>query len=397
MQEHISIDLLKPGMFVEGVTKQKGTLKVRSQGWVKSAAVVKQLKKAGILEVCIDPSKTLSDKEKKPATQPSMPTSDTTPFRRKAKPMSAEMDTANQLYEQAKNLQKRAFKDIQLGNKLDKAEFEQVAGGLIDSVFRNQDALCCISQIRDKDSYLLEHSVNVAVLMTIFAKHMKLEDDIIQQLTTGALLHDLGKIKIDDAILHKPGRLTGAEFEEIKSHASHSKAILLEAGLDGIAVDIAAYHHERLDGTGYPEGLSGEQLSTYVRMISIVDVYDALTAKRVYKDGMNAIQAFKILKEGCPHHFDEDLVNAFIKCIGLHPVGSLVKLKSQKLGVVSKSNLDNPLKPCVKVFYNAAHAHYIEVKDIDLAKYDNDALETGVKPEDFNLDLMRFFKQSLLP
>ena len=113
---------------------------------------------------------------------------------------------------------------------------------------------------------------------------------------------------------------------------------------------------------------------------------------------MEPIKAFKILKDGCPDSFDGDLVTKFIQCIGIHPVGTLVKLESQKLAVVTRSNPSSPLKPVVKVFYNAKHAHYTEVQDIDLANNRcHDSLEAAVRPNDFNVDLIRFFKNSILP
>lgn len=133
-------------------------------------------------------------------------------------------------------------------------------------------------------------------------------------------------------------------------------------------------------------------------MASIVDVYDALTAERVYKAGMEPIKAFKILKDGCPDSFDGELLTKFIQCIGIHPVGTLVKLSSQKVGLVTKSNPSSPLKPQVKTFYNAKHAHYTQVQDIDLAhNRTQDSLESAIKPADFNIDLIRFFKNSILP
>ena len=268
----------------------------------------------------------------------------------------------------------------------------------MDSVFRNQDALACLTQMRQKDAYLLEHSINVSILMGIFAKHLGIEKKIIVELTTGALLHDIGKIKIPDEILNKPGRFTDDEFKIMKMHSLFSKEILEESGLTGIAVDIAGMHHERLDGKGYPFGKKGDEISQYVRMASIVDVYDALTAERVYKTGMEPIKAFKILKDGCPDSFDPVLLNKFIQCIGIHPVGTLVRLSSQKVGLVTESNPSTPLKPIVKTFYSAKHSRYTEIKDIDLSnKKTLDTLESAVKPKEYNIDLERFYKNSILP
>ena len=385
-------------MFVQHVTKQTGRIKVKSQGRVKTQADIDKLKKAGILEVEIDPDKTLVNKvpEKEPESTSAVKIK-RNPWQ-KAHSAEQEMGKAKKLYDEARTLQLKAFKEIKAGRKIDIAPFRELASGFMDSVFRNQDALACLTQMRQKDAYLLEHSINVSILMSIFAKHLEIDKEIIEQLTTGALLHDIGKIKIPDDILNKPGRFSDAEFEIMKKHSLFSKEILEGSGLKGIAVDIAGMHHERLDGKGYPFGKKGNEISQYVRMASIVDVYDALTAERVYKAGMEPIKAFKILKEGCPGSFDPVLLNKFIQCIGIHPVGTLVKLSSQKVGLVTESNPASPLKPIVKTFYNAKHSRYTEVQDIDLAnKKTLDTLESTVKPKEYNIDLERFYKNSILP
>ena len=393
----IPVGQLLPGMFVQSVTRQTGSIKIKNQGWVKTQAGINNLIKAGILEVEIDPDKTLIDSvpEKAPIAVPA------TKIKRdpwqKTHSAEQEMGKAKKLYDEAKTLQIKAFKDIKAGRDIDIAPFKELASGFMDSVFRNQDALACLTQMRQKDAYLLEHSINVSILMGIFAKHLGIEKNIIVELTTGALLHDIGKIKIPDEILNKPGRFTDDEFKIMKMHSLFSKEILEESGLTGIAVDIAGMHHERLDGKGYPFGKKGDEISQYVRMASIVDVYDALTAERVYKAGMEPIKAFKILKDGCPDSFDPVLLNKFIQCIGIHPVGTLVRLSSQKVGLVTESNPSTPLKPIVKTFYSAKHSRYTEIKDIDLSnKKTLDTLESAVKPKEYNIDLERFYKNSIL-
>ncbi|ESP91713.1 hypothetical protein N483_16910 [Pseudoalteromonas luteoviolacea NCIMB 1944] len=394
----INIKDLQPGMFVVGVIKQAGHVRVKNQGWVRNEKGINNLINSGVLEVEIDPDKTLDQSQPETETVEEITEAPKQDPWHKSVPVEAELGHAVQMYEQAKQLQEKTFLDIKEGRKIDVADFKATASGFIDSVFRNQDALACIARIREKDGYLLEHSLNVSILMSIFAKHLGFERTLIEELATGALLHDIGKIKIPDEILQKPDKLSENEFAIMREHAKFSHDIVKDSGLGDIASEIAGFHHERLNGTGYPYAKKGEELSQYVRMISIVDVYDALTADRVYKVGMAPIKAFRKLKDGCPHEFDENLLNQFIHCIGMYPVGTLVKLKSHRVGIVAASNPDSPLQPVVKVFYNAKNMFHVEVRDIDLSdKRVDDELEAAVKPEEFGLDLIKFFRHSMLP
>ncbi len=393
----LSIAELQPGMYVVAVHKQKGKVEIKTQGWARTAAVIAQLKQKGVLELVVDLSKSLDQPQAEviPAFEPAPAASDRS---REKVSFEQELDQANLLYQQAKGLQKKAFADIQAGRELNLQQFQDCATGFIDSVFRNQDALLCISRIREKDAYLLEHSVNVSILMTIFAKQMKFDEELIQQLATGALLHDIGKTLIPDSILNKPGKLTAEEFTEMRRHVVYSKEILDKIpGLSPISIDVAAVHHERLDGKGYPSGLADQQISVYGRMIAIVDTYDAITAQRCYKEGQTGISALKILKRESPRSYDPVLLTQFIKAIGIHPVGTLVRLNNEKLGIVIKANEQDPLRPVLKVFYNCKFKRYIEVSIVDLANTKVDLeIEGAVMPEDFGIDLIRFFRQSVL-
>ncbi|WP_333606695.1 HD-GYP domain-containing protein [Arsukibacterium sp.] len=312
--------------------------------------------------------------------------------------LSKEIHNAQHLYREARELQQRAFQGIAKGNPIDVAEFQRCADGIIDSLFRNQDALLCISRMREKDAYLLEHSVNVAILITIFARYLKLDDATIEQLATGALLHDIGKIQVPNAILNKPGRLTETEFAEMRKHVVYSRDILMKSeGISAVSLDVAANHHERLDGNGYPQGLKDHQISLHARMIAIVDTYDAITATRVYKDGQTGIKALKILRKDSPSHFDSDLVTQFIGAVGMYPPGTLVKLESQKLALVLENNPAKLACPLVKVFYHCKQRHYLNPVTLDLAaKNCNEKIESAVDPAEYNIDINKFFNDFIL-
>lgn len=402
MLEQISIDELVPGMYVEKVIEQTGKLKIKTEGYVRSDKTISQLRRSGILTLEIDPSKTLqaqkAEEEKAVSEAEEPKQADAYDPTEKTASLSSELNKASRLYSEALSYQEKVFQDIAEGRALNPEPAKDIASSFIDSIFRNQDALACMTQIREKDSYLLEHSVNVSILMSILAKHLHMDKDVIHELATGALLHDIGKIKVPDAILNKPGKLTDEEFRVMRSHVTHSAAILKKApGVSRIAFDVAANHHERLDGNGYPRGLSATQLSMYARMISIVDAYDAMTANRCYKEGLNTIIAFRILKKDSNVHFDAHLVDKFIQALGPHPVGSVVKLDSGKLAFVSETNFEFPLQPMVKTFYHTKLNQYTELKDIDLSnKRTRDQIIENVRPEDYKIDLNRFVKAKIL-
>jgi HD-GYP domain-containing protein (c-di-GMP phosphodiesterase class II) len=223
---------------------------------------------------------------------------------------------------------------------------------------------------------------------------LKLDKQLSEELAIGAFLHDVGKIKIPDAILSKPGKLTESEFETMKTHVNHSVQIITETpGISNLSLSVAASHHEKLDGSGYPQGLRSNNISQYGRMITICDIYDALTADRVYKNGLAQVKSFSILlKMAEKNMLDSSLVNQFIKCMGVYPVGSLVKLKSNKLAVVEERNADDPIRPKVKTFYNVSQNHFIGSKEINLADDNNEQIVKGVRANEFNLDMNKIFE-----
>lgn len=395
MYQRIHIEQLTTGMYVVEVTRQTGQVKITSEGFLKSDALLHALKSKGVLEVIVDPARSTVDVPQAHLDRPDTPVA----VRPSKTAITQELPKAAELYHQAKQLQQKAFSDVLAGKPIELAPFQQCADGFIDSIFRNQDALLCMSQIREKDAYLLEHSVNVSILMTIFAKYLQLPDEQIQQLATGALLHDIGKIKVPDAVLNKPGKLTDDEFVVMRDHVVYSRELLENVpGISPISLDVAAHHHERLDGRGYPRRLVGEQISQAARMIAIVDTYDAITAQRVYKEGQTSLTALKILRKDSGSHFDLELVNQFILAVGIYPPGSLVRLKNHKVGIVLESGSE-AAKPIVKTFYHARFKRYTEVEELDLSKnkHAEAAIDAILKPEELGIDLPKFFRQSVLP
>ncbi len=252
---------------------------------------------------------------------------------------------------------------------IDVTPVAELAEDINNSILNNVNALQCLSQIREKDKYLLEHSVNVGILMSIFSTFLGFDKATVKELTTGALLHDIGKIRVPSEILNKPGALTDEEWTEMRRHVIYGQAVLTKSpGISDIAKSICAQHHERLDGSGYPIGMAGEDIDTYGRLAAIVDVYDAVTASRCYHEGMSPFKAMKLLLSLADNHFDKTLVYSFIRCMSVYPVGTLVELNNGHAGVVIESNLETPNKPRLRMFYNIKHKRYEKPQVLDLAR-----------------------------
>ena len=348
--QNVAIRDIKLGMFVVAVTKQKGDIHFKP-GMVSSEATCRSLQSMGVLEVRIDLSRSKHQQE----TLLENPESNLAPEEQVQEVLTSKEKTesrkrAQKLYAEAKLLQTKLLDALKNGEVVDIAPLEEMADEMVDSIFKNPDAMVFLSRIREKDTYLMEHSLNVGMLLANFGRFLKLSRQTIKELLVGGLLHDTGKIMVPDEILHKPGRLTVDEFAIMKKHVEYSVQFLDKSeGISKVMRIVAANHHERLDGLGYPRGLKGMELCLVSRISTIVDVFDALTADRCYKKGMQATQAFRILLQGGGTQFDETLVKKFIKCMGIHPTGSLVKLKTGKLALVLESNENTPLQPIVKI------------------------------------------------
>ena len=379
---------LKIGHYVTKIANQKGNFSLSAPGHIKSNKVINSLKNKQVISVFIDDSKT------KPDPTSTKKTESKTKDRAK---ITAEIKEAKALFNESKGIQKKLFAQALSGMTVDLAPVLKVTNKSVDAIFNNPDSLACMINIREKDEYLLEHSVAVAVYITIFAHHLKMSKEVVQHLSVGAFLHDIGKIKIPDEVLNKPGKLTDEEFIIMKTHANHSIDIIEKTpGINKLSLEVAALHHEKLNGEGYPFQVKGKDISQYGRMIAICDIFDALTANRVYKEGFTHNKAFSILRElAKSNHLDISLVDHFIKCIGVFPIGSLVQLESKKIAIVEQRNDNSPIKPKVRSFYSVNLNQYVETQDIDLSET-NDSIVKSVRAEEFDLDMNTIINMLLM-
>ncbi|MGC3964760.1 MAG: HD-GYP domain-containing protein [Rhodocyclaceae bacterium] len=283
--------------------------------------------------------------------------------------VAEEYHRANAVRSSAQRLVRDVMRDARLGRAVELDRVEPLVEQITDSILRNDSALVGLLTIKNKDDYTFLHSVSVCTLLVAFCRTLGVDSETTRLAGIGGLLHDTGKAFIPDEVLNKPGRLTEEEFDIIRRHPKLGYDVLVQTkGIHQIPLDITLHHHERLDGQGYPDKLAADRIGQLVRMASIVDVYDAITSDRCYHQGMPATDALRKLHEWSAHHFDPMLVQAFIRCVGIYPVGALVRLESGRLGIVTEQNEQSLLTPRLKVVFSTRSNMRVEPYDLDLSR-----------------------------
>ena len=297
-----------------------------------------------------------------------------------------EFNRAKDLYSNANKLMQDMMKDVRLGKQIALEQCDPMVGGIVDSMFRFPSALLPLAQIKTRDEYTFQHSVSVAALAVAFGRVLDLPRDEIKDIALGGLLHDVGKALVPGRILNKPGKLDEAEFDVMKTHVTHTAKLLNDVnGVSEITFNAAAQHHERYDGTGYPHGLKGDGISLHGQMLAIVDVYDAITSIRVYHKGMPPTETLRKMFEWAGTHFNPKLVQAFIKGVGIYPAGSLVRMESEKLGIVREVVPDKLLQPIVQLIYDCKEMCHIDPEIVDLFA-SNDKIKSHESFEKWGID-----------
>lgn len=259
------------------------------------------------------------------------------------------------------------LEDVKLGRTIDSAATKAVIAGMVESIIRNPDAMIVLSQLKDSDEYTALHSLRVCILALTLGRHINLSEEELNLLGVGALLHDVGKMKVPSELLNKSGRLTDKEFEIVKNHVPIGVQILENAkGISPLSIEVAERHHERYDGGGYALGYKGDQIGTFGLIAGIVDCYDAITSDRSYHEGMSAYNALSNMYKWRDTAFQAHLIEQFIQCMGVYPIGSVVELTTGAIGVVATVNRERRLKPCVVLVLNSDKQPYDAPKTINL-------------------------------
>lgn len=304
-----------------------------------------------------------------------------------------EMTRAKNVYEEATGFVRRTMHGARHGKPVDLAAAREIVERITDSVNRSSSALLSLCKVRDKTKYHYLHSVSVCTTMIAFARALGASREKMVELGLGGLVHDVGMAFVPESVRDKPGKLTPEEYALVKRHPE-SGYILLERvpGMTPAMLRMAIEHHERIDGSGYPYGLAGDEISKEGQMVGICDVYDAITADRMYHKGMPASRGLRCLLEWSEKQFDRELVQAFIRCVGVYPAGSLVRLGSERLAIVLEQSPTSLLEPLVRVVYDAKREHYLPPEDVDLSRRGagGDVILRYEDPVKFGIDTLRF-------
>jgi HD-GYP domain-containing protein (c-di-GMP phosphodiesterase class II) len=423
MRVTLPISELLPGMFVDSVNKQRSDadIKIKSRGMVRDQAIIAKLLSEGVLELNIDfaqsdieiPKKyqlkesghshteeaPVANKEKIPQKVKKIVEPNVKKVSKLIAPKSLEkeFEQASQHFEMHNRKIQSLYGDITAGGKVDISLVSDVSKEIVQSVLRNSSAMAILTRLKDKDGYNWRHMINSTILISVFAKYLGLSNSVIHQLAMGAMLHDVGHARLPQGIVNKENKLTALEYKAVKKHVLQSLGLVKgEKGITPIMMDVIINHHERVDGSGYPRKLSGNKVSKAARIMAIIDVYDAITSDRPHKMSEEPVHALRYLLAN-KDKFDAELVQRFIKCMGVHPVGTIVKLTNERLALVLQGNKQAPTAPKVRVFYNTKHMHHITAKELDLSDKEHEVkIIASVRPLDYQINLSRLLKDHLL-
>ncbi len=398
MIKKICVDQLKPGMYIHDFNC--GWLQhpfLRNSASINDERIICKIIDLGIREVYIDtlrgtdvsgaPTKEEAGKE---IQDQIARVERVRPVVSQGVPLNEEIHRAKTILKDASAEVRKIMQDVRFGKQLQVEKVEHVVTKMFSSILRNQEALTSLCRIKRVDEYTYCHSISTCALMLSFCNAMHYDPGLTKELGIGSLLHDIGKMMMPEEVLNKRGELSEAEFEMMKGHVEHGRILIEQSGCSkDIIIDTVIHHHEREDGSGYPQGLFCNEISIYGKALAIVDVYDALTSDRCYKYRIEPTEALRKLFEWSKFYFSGELVQKFIQCIGIYPAGTLIRLESGWIGVVVQQNSHNLLKPVVRVIYNTKTENYPRIPfDIDLSHTDDGDQESIINyesPEKWNI------------
>lgn len=356
------------------------------EGVVRSPQTLLAIRQAGYLETFVDTDRgdvVPIDTGPAPSGVRDAPSD-----RQNRTPLEQELAVAEVVYHDCLLIARDMLHDVQAGGEIDVGACSGMVDSVIGSAVRNPDALLTLCKLRRHDAYTFTHGVNVSVLAAAFGVYLGLSAAQLKELGLAGLFHDVGKARIPDAILNKPGRLTRAEFLQIKRHPLLGRDLLWNLPLSESVLRGVSEHHERFDGSGYPKGLAGEAIHPWGNVLALVDVYDAMTSRRSYKDPMLPTRSLAVIHGMRGRDFPVELAERFIKFLGPYPVGSFVRLTNGEYGFVRNSNPSRPLLPEILVAFDADMDPLSPLRRLDLGsgRFPDLAVAEALDPGRYGVD-----------
>ena len=315
-------------------------------------------------------------------------------------PMDAEIGKARVVYEQAQTLVYDIMEEIRSGNKLSGEGLQVAAYAVVNSVLRNPNAMIWLTNLKQKDSYTYNHSIDSCSIAVALGRHLGLPQEELQHVACGSILCDIGKMKLPSELLSKPGKLTESEFNLVKRHVEYGVELIKEAAcFSDDVITIVQEHHERFNGSGYPQGISAHQISLYSSIAGLVDCFDAMTSPTAYRVPVSRHTALRELYAVRNTLFQDELVEQFIQCIGAYPTGTVVELSSGEIGIVIEQNRWRRLSPKLMLLLDTEKIPYDTNSSIDLLTHTEDKhgkpleIVKAVDPENFGIDPSEFYLQ----
>lgn len=379
----ISTSDLRPGMYVVDTKAdwQNEPYLYPNEGLLGSMDDITTILMHGYKEVYYDPEQSSIKVEEK-ITLPEENSFNVSP---PSVPLTEEMPIAEKAYNDCVDHVRNFMQNVKADGKVDLGQAEPLVNTIISSLNRNMDALTSLAKVKKYDAYTFEHCVNVSIYATAFGRFLGLDEQKLHLLGMAGIFHDAGKMLVPQEILNAPRRLSPEEFAIMKSHVQLGLDCLERSTSMSDAVFAGVgQHHEKFNGAGYPNGISGDQISPFGRIMSVVDIFDALTAKRIYKDPMPCTKALSIMYGMHGEAWEEGVVERFIKMLGIYPVGTPVLTSSGFRAVVSQSNPSAPLCPTMLVVSDPQGKPILPPREIDLAKNKNITIMHALSPKDAN-------------
>lgn len=381
MIKRIGVDQLTPGMFVHDLNcSWLDHPFLRNRFLVTDEAMVRKIAQHGIRHIDIDTTRG-SDVRVAPAlaevqreTQRALEQSARTlaEIQRERLTRSISVDEerrrAGNIYRDGVVVVRDLMNASRIGRRVSPWEAEPVIDRIVESVGRHADAIVPLATLKAADAYAFEHAVSSASLMAAFGRTLGLSPDEMHEVALGAMLQDIGMAAVPSEVTDKRASMTARDADLIRGHVEQSHHLLQDVGRLALpTLEVITQHHERIDGSGYPDRLFGDEISRAGQMAAIVDVYDAMISPRPYRKALPPAEALRKLYEMARHHFDPGLVQGFIRTVGVYPVGSLVRLQSGMIGVVTEQTGDL-LRPKVRLFFNSKRRFFLPPEQIEVGR-----------------------------